>query len=207
VAMLKAEQDRFRTSSRYFASAPGTLAPAAGIPAPLQEPPSGQQILLPKWSCSHLLLVSSPLQNPRAKCTPPCSYRPQRKPTQKHHRLQMSALQRQATSSLLTDLLNCSFWSTWVPTAASTSQTHSATQGTRQLRSTPGFHVAICVGRCPTSHLRRELPLSFRPSGRLPKNRLLDGITSLPTPAKAASANIPNVKSISDVRLVVSLLE
>jgi hypothetical protein len=75
-----------------------------------------------------------------------------------------------------------------------------------QLRSTPGFHVAVCGGRRHTSHHRRGIPFSSLPTSGLLDNCLLDGVTSLFAPVQAASARIPSGKTISDLTPVESLL-
>ena len=74
-----------------------------------------------------------------------------------------------------------------------------------QPRPSKGFHLAIRGGRRPTSNHRVELLANFNLLIDCRNNRILDGVTSLSTPAQMASAWFPSIKTIGSSTLAHDL--
>jgi hypothetical protein len=106
VAALSAEQERLRASFRDHRLSPRNPSSSSREPHPgsrnlrpgSRSPPKGHRTLT--------LLEPSPLRRPSATVYSGLRLPPAGKLAQQNHRRQMSALQRQAASSLLTNLLN-----------------------------------------------------------------------------------------------------
>jgi hypothetical protein len=132
----------------------------------------------------------------------------------KYHRGHMSALQRQAASSLRIDLVNGSSWLTRVLTSPSIpagsfrNAGNGSTKTSVQLAGIPSIptdgnlsastwvYAGITRGSSwwPTSHISSSAWIFLSHFGLLVdfrNNRLLDGVTSLSLPSRAASSLTP----------------